>query len=93
MTHQIAHAHIPSWAYDYTHYDGLEIGPVRFVSDDELEACHPSQADLWSVYGHLPEGGVEALEDFDTHVEAFNFAFACVENNESLHKHGLSFRF
>jgi hypothetical protein len=86
--------------HDFSRYDGLEIGPVRFVHGhdglqdwEDLEACLPHQAQLWTVYGHLLAGGVEALEDFHTHVEAFNFAYVCVENNESLHTNGLALRF
>jgi hypothetical protein len=26
----------------------------------------PEEAQFWSVYGHLPVGGVECLEDFPT---------------------------
>jgi hypothetical protein len=51
-------------------YDNYEISPCqRFEEPDSpgkyyFEVCLPEQADVWTLYGHFPEGGVEAIGDF-----------------------------
>ena len=83
----------PSWAYGFEAYDGLELGPVHDVSDDgdgtDYEACSPEDADMWSVYGHCPEGGVVCLEDFCTQAGAYVWASAAILQYPCLQKHGL----
>jgi|GEM_PF-6661006 len=55
-----------------TVYDNYEISPChRFEEPDSpgkyyFEVCAPEEADVWTLYGHLPEGGVEAIGDFST---------------------------
>ena len=36
--------------------------------------CEPHEAEFWSVFGHLIEGGLECFEDFATEAEAQAFA-------------------
>ena len=31
-----------------------------------VEPCEPYEADFWTVYGHIPGEGVQAIGDFDT---------------------------
>ena len=51
-------------------YDNYEISPCqRFEEPDSpgkfyFEVSSPEQADVWTLYGHLPKGGVEAIGDF-----------------------------
>ena len=57
-------------------FDGYEIGPCRRCRHDGdrdrfyEEACEPAEADVWTLYGHLPGQGVEAIGDFDTREHA-----------------------
>ena len=50
---------------------------------------HPKDAQFWSVYGHLPEGGVECFEDFKTEQEANAFAEKLLSMFPNLRKYGL----
>jgi hypothetical protein len=43
-------------------------------SKDIVEQCEPEQAEFWSVYVHLNEGGVDCVADCDTEEEANEFA-------------------
>ena len=58
---------------DWRLYDAIEVSPVLITPDGEGgEICEPvpyserSTASMWSVYGHLPQGGVECLTDVST---------------------------
>lgn len=59
-------------------YDNYEISPCTRTEESDspgkfhYEVCEPHEADVWTLYGHLPEGGVEAIGDFATreHAEA-----------------------
>lgn len=59
-------------------FDNYEISPCRRFDDAGLpdpngltfEVCEPHEADVWTLYGHLPEGGVEAIGDFATREDA-----------------------
>lgn len=84
----------PFWFQTIQSYDGLEIAPVAEYEDkDGSKFCEPvddpKQAHFWSVYGHIPEGGVECLEDFDTGKEALNFANRLLRIYPNLSKYGL----
>jgi hypothetical protein len=88
----------PSWAYKFADYDGLEVAPCRdlFIDNDPtcgtcVERCSRADAEIWSVYGHCPEGGVECLEDFATEKAANTFANLALLFNATLHKHGVTF--
>ena len=55
-----------------TRFNGFEVHPCLEVSKDKhgqvnLEQCDEDDPALavWSVYGHLVEGGLECLADFD----------------------------
>jgi hypothetical protein len=53
-------------------YDNYEISPCTRTEEPDkpgtfyFEVCEPHEADVWTLYGHLPEGGVEAIGDFAT---------------------------
>jgi len=57
-------------------FDDYEIQPCRrFIDRDEpqvsfVEPCEPSEADFWTLYGHIPGEGVQAIGDFDTREHA-----------------------
>jgi len=62
---------------NYEYYDALEVHAVKDLNADDpcrddtyCEVCQRSEADFFSVYGHLKEGGVECLFDFPTELEA-----------------------
>ena len=51
-----------------TPYDHAEYHPVKDVSPSEeectmFEQCESSEADMWSVYLHIPEQGLECIAD------------------------------
>lgn len=53
-------------------FDAYEIGPCqRFREDGDrdrfyYEPCAPEDADVWTLYGHIPGQGVEAIGDFES---------------------------
>lgn len=57
-------------------FDDYEIQPCRrYIDMDEpqvsfVEPCEPSEADFWTLYGHIPGEGVQAIGDFDTRQHA-----------------------
>ena len=59
-----------------TRFDGYEIQPCRrYREPDEpdrafVEPCESFEADFWTVYGHIPGEGVQAIGDFDTREHA-----------------------
>jgi len=59
-----------------TRFDDYEIQPCRrYREADEpdrafVEPCEPFEADFWTVYGHIPGQGVQAIGDFDTREHA-----------------------
>ena len=52
-------------------FDDYEIQPCRRFREDHdpercyYEVCEPHEADVWTLYGHIPGEGVEAIGDFD----------------------------
>ena len=54
------------------------ITPCRWLAEDgkagrfSYEPCQPEEADVWTLYGHIPGEGVEVIGDFATreHAEA-----------------------
>lgn len=83
---ELAKASVPFWMRDIKLYNAVEVHPVRDTSKDErhqgripadqtwCEPCEPHEAEFWSVFSHLIEGGLECFEDFATEVEAEAFA-------------------
>ena len=59
-----------------TRFDDYEIQPCRRHLDANepeiafVEPCQPFEADFWTVYGHIPGEGVQAIGDFDTRQHA-----------------------
>jgi hypothetical protein len=57
-------------------FDDYEIQPCRryFDADEPdkafVEPCEPFEADFWTVYGHIPSEGAQAIGDFDTREHA-----------------------
>lgn len=48
-------------------FDSYEIAPVRKIDDhDAYEICAPSEAQCWTLYGHIPGEGVDAIADRQT---------------------------
>jgi hypothetical protein len=76
-------------------YDGLERAPVAEYEDkDGFKFCKrvddPRDAHFWSVYGYLPESGVECFDDFMTEQEATAFAEKLLSMFSNLRKYGLT---
>lgn len=63
---------------DFTAYDNTEVHPVKLYtegSESWYDTCDPTEADLWTLYGHFSltyeEGfGIIAWHDFHTEEEA-----------------------
>jgi hypothetical protein len=59
-----------------TCFNSYEIGPCRRFREDGqrdrfyYEACAPDEADVWTLYGHIPGRGVDAIGDFETREHA-----------------------
>ena len=57
-------------------FDAYEIAPCRRFREDGdrerfyYEPCKPEEADVWTLYGHIPGEGVEAIGDFTTREQA-----------------------
>jgi hypothetical protein len=57
-------------------FDNYEISPcTRFEEPDKpghfyYEVCKPEEADVWTLYGHIPGEGAQAIGDFDTREHA-----------------------
>jgi hypothetical protein len=51
-------------------WDTLEVHPVKNISTDsestQFEQCEPNEADMWSVYIHMPDQGLECIADCDS---------------------------
>lgn len=53
-------------------FDDYEIHPCRrFQEPDDpqrfyFEVCEPHEADVWTLYGHIPSQGVDAIGDFSS---------------------------
>jgi hypothetical protein len=51
-------------------FDNYEISPCRRYEEPDspgkyyFEVCEPEEADVWTLYGHIPGEGVEAIGDF-----------------------------
>lgn len=61
-------------------FDGLEIQPIASYEQEDgttwCEPCSPEEAEFWSAYGHLKEGGVFCIGDFATESLARAYAEA-----------------
>lgn len=57
-------------------FDNYEISPCRRYEEPDspgkfyFEVCDPDEADVWTLYGHIPGQGVQAIGDFDTREHA-----------------------
>ena len=53
-------------------FDNYEINPCRRFEEPNkpgfyfYEVCKPQEADCWTLYGHIPGQGVEAIADCET---------------------------
>jgi len=91
---KLAKALTPWWMMEIRKFDGLEIHPVQEFTDQNdgsryCEQCEPSEAQFWSVYGHLKEGGVLCIEDFATEAEGRAFARTLLDTYAHLRTYGL----
>jgi hypothetical protein len=46
-------------------FDAYEIHPCH-EHENGVEQCEPHEAHFWTLYGHIPGAGVEAIGDFRT---------------------------
>lgn len=59
-----------------TTFDNYEIGPCTRTEEPDrpghfdFEACEPHEADVWTLYGHIPREGADAIGDFATRAHA-----------------------
>jgi hypothetical protein len=59
-----------------TRFDSYDIGPCRRYHEDSdrdrfsYEVCEPDEADVWTLYGHIPGRGTIAIGDFETRQKA-----------------------
>jgi hypothetical protein len=59
-----------------TPFDSYEISPCTRTENDAkpgqfyFETCEPAEADVWTLYGHIPGEGVMAIGDFDSREHA-----------------------
>ena len=59
-------------------FDNYEISPCHRLDDAGLpdpdgqifEVCEPDEADVWTLYGHIPSEGAQAIGDFTTREDA-----------------------
>jgi hypothetical protein len=59
---------------EHSHIDAFEVHPVKKIEEyDCFEICEDEDADMWSVYQHLTEGGIECIADFETEKDALSF--------------------
>jgi hypothetical protein len=85
----------PTLRYALSDYDGLEVAPCRNTLPEDCpegtcyERCTREEAEIWSVYGRIPEGGVECLDDFRTEECATAWADYLATHNPCLQKHGV----
>lgn len=60
------------------YWNGFEINPVHVIGKSEsgkdiIEQCEPEEAQAWSVYIHLVDGGSECISDHATQQDAETF--------------------
>lgn len=63
---------------DFKPFDNYEISPCVRLNDEgqpdpngnTFEACEPHEAHCWTLYGHIPGEGVEAIGDFASREDA-----------------------
>ncbi len=57
-------------------FDNYEISPCRRYEEPDspgkfyFEVCEPDESDVWTLYGHMPGEGVQAIGDFATRGDA-----------------------
>src|SRR5207244_3167398 len=62
--------------YIMTPFDNYEISPCRRYEEPDcpgkfyFEVCDPNESDVWTLYGHIPDEGVQPIGDFDTREHA-----------------------
>jgi hypothetical protein len=81
-------------SYDLTKFDAIEVNPVAgWVDEDGDTNCNVCDEDdpnleMWSVYLHLKEGGVEWIADCATKEDAYLIAEALERAFPQLNRHG-----
>ncbi len=61
---------LPPPSGNLTRFDDYEISPCRRFEEPDsprhfyFEVCESAEADVWTLYGHIPGQGVEAIGDF-----------------------------
>jgi hypothetical protein len=51
-------------------FEGFEVKPVRFISENVVEECEPSEAETWVIYGRGSEKQLEVVCDCETENKA-----------------------
>jgi hypothetical protein len=65
-------------------FDNYEISPCRRFEEPDspgrfyFEVCEPSEADVWTLYGHINGEGVEAIGDFASEEAAEEIYFRMI---------------
>jgi hypothetical protein len=71
-----------------TCFDSYEIAPVR-EEDGSCEICAPSEAHFWTLYGHIPGEGVQAIADMQSRKDCEELLYRITGSVEYLYN-GLS---
>lgn len=54
-------------------FNAIEIHPCKLIDENNVEQCDPKEAQFWSLYIHLCQGGLECIADFACEDLAINF--------------------
>ncbi|MFZ1806394.1 MAG: hypothetical protein WAU36_04185 [Cyclobacteriaceae bacterium] len=54
-------------------FNAIEIHPCKLIDEHNVQQCEPQEAQIWSLYIHLCQGGLECIADFASEDLANNF--------------------
>lgn len=60
--------------FEGVNFDNVEVHPCREVAPGMYDQCEPHEADIWGVFIHMPEMGLECIADCKTETLASQFA-------------------
>lgn len=69
---------------EITPYDAYEIHGCKEFDGGFVEQVEDGEAEFWSLYGHIPNQGVECIGDFKTRRRAEEILQRITGNKESL---------
>lgn len=67
-------------------FDEIEVHPCRYIDNESIEQCEPSEAHFWSTYVHFTGRGLDCVADFASQelAEQFRtFLKSVLEKNDS----------